>query len=132
MKNVTKMTLLFAFICTISLVSCSSDDDTNATQNTDLVGVWQRSDAGETNEDGETHDYKFYIDADYSGYRTYGISYADGTAISGVSFFTWSTNGNMITVDFEGIDADFTSTYTLTSEGQLLLSDLTDLPFNEM
>lgn len=129
MKN---FRLILLFISLVSILSCSDDNDIN--QNPELIGIWQRSDFIENPDFSifcKNNDYKLYIYSDDISYRTHGITYSDGSAISVAQSFEWSTKDNQLTLDFLDGDAIYT-TYYFNSDGQLILSELTDLPFNKL
>jgi len=120
MKYLKVLKAVFLFSVLITLFSCK-DDDKNVNQATDLVGEWQRSDV--TIE----FEYQLIFYANYSGIKTERIGDPNGQAISSAIGFNWSTNEEILDLDFDGEIT--TTSYFINAEGQLFLSDLTDLYF---
>ena len=120
MKYLKVLKAVFLFSVLITLLSCK-DDDKNINQATDLIGEWQRSDV--TIE----FEYQLIFYANYSGIKTERIGDPNGQAISSAIGFNWSTNEEILDLDFDGEIT--TTSYFINAEGQLFLSDLTDLYF---
>ncbi len=138
MKNLKPRIILFITIACI-LSSCKDDvSNNNASQNSDenseLVGVWQRSDFikdPDFSNYNENNDYKLHFNTDNSSSLTHGIFYSDGKAISTANTFEWSTENNQLSIKFS--DEEVINTpYSINEEGQLLLNGLTNLPFNKI
>tara|TARA_R110000787_G_scaffold41071_13_gene101608 strand:+ start:5127 stop:5501 length:375 start_codon:yes stop_codon:yes gene_type:complete len=120
MKYLKVLKAVFLFSVLITLFSCK-DDDKNINQATDLVGEWQRSDV--TIE----FEYQLIFYANYSGVKTERIENSNGQGISSAVMFHWSTYEDILDLDFDG---EITNTsYFINAEGQLFLSDLTNLYF---
>ena len=131
MKNLSKLSIILCFSCICLFASCSSDDN-DADQTADLVGVWQRSDFGETNAEGEMHDYRLYFMSTGKSYGTHGISYTDGTAISASFGFDTSISNDQLTLIFDATSEVITTPISFNTDGQLILTGITNLPFNEI
>jgi hypothetical protein len=132
MKKLKKLTLILSLIFIASILSCS-DEDNEIIKNPDLVGVWQRSDFIENpdfNGYRENNDYRLFLKSDDSSYLTHAISYDDGTAISFALGLEWSTQDNQLTLIIDGEETN--THYSFNSDGQLILSKLTNFPFNKL
>ena len=122
MKNLRIPKLIFYILFMTAILSCSKDDEIN--QTSELVGVWQRSDVSENFEN------KFVFQSDNSGYRTWFEGNMPETAISALMTLKWSAIDNHLTIMVG--DEEINTTYSINSNGQLILSNLTDLPFNKI
>lgn len=111
--------LLIVF--TIILSSCDSDDNDINTH--ELIGVWLRSDAS------EEEIYKLYFGADNNGIWSSITNNPDGTVIGAAEIFTWNIDSTKNLVIEE---MDLNTPYYINTKGQLILSNLTDLPFNKI
>ena len=119
-----KATILFLAITT--LLSCNNDEKNNNTASAkELLGVWQRSDFS------EEYDYKLYFNTESNGYSTEFIAQPDGTAISNLRPFSWSSSENTLTLDYEDGATESTS-FSINASGQLLASGLGNVPFNKL
>lgn len=105
--------LLFAFVL-ISFASCSSDSDDMAIS--DLVGTWAASES----DAGISIDVTATFKADYSGSIVYVITF-DGASETQTESFTWSTDGNQLTLTIGG-EAE-TATYSISGD-KLTISDV--------
>ncbi|HPE84014.1 MAG: hypothetical protein KDC94_07780 [Aequorivita sp.] len=122
--RVTKATFLFLAITT--LLSCNNDKKNSNTDSAkNLIGVWQGSDFS------EIYDYKLYFNTESEGYSTEYIAQPDGTAISNLRPFSWSTNETILSLDYED-GASETTPFTINRDGQLVASGLSDFPFNKL
>ncbi|WP_417786572.1 hypothetical protein, partial [Tenacibaculum sp.] len=111
-----KATILFLAITT--LLSCNNDEKNNNAESTkSLLGVWQRSDFS------EEYDYKLYFNTEGNGYSTEYIAQPDGTAISNLRPFSWSSSETTLTLDYEDGATESTS-FSINASGQLLASGL--------
>ncbi|MAO47315.1 MAG: hypothetical protein CL527_01055 [Aequorivita sp.] len=121
---ITKVTFLFIAIST--LLSCNNEEKNNNTiPETQLLGVWQRSDFS------AEYDYKLYFNTEGNGYSTEYIVQPDGNAISNLRPFSWSTGETTLTLDYEDGASD-TSAFSINAAGQLLVPGLSNLPFNKL
>ncbi|WP_410004618.1 lipocalin family protein [Aequorivita nionensis] len=119
-----KTTILFLAITT--LLSCNNDEkNSNTDQAKNLIGVWQRSDFS------EEYDYKLYFNTEGNGYSTEYIAQPDGTAISNLRPFSWSSSENTLTLDYDDGATDATP-FSINAAGQLLASGLGNVPFNKL
>ena len=119
-----KATVLFLAITT--LLSCNNDEkNSNTDQAKNLIGVWQRSDFS------EEYDYKLYFNTESNGYSTEFIAQPDGTAISNLRPFSWSSSETTLTLDYEDGATESTS-FSINASGQLLASGLGNVPFNKL
>ncbi|MCB0468150.1 MAG: hypothetical protein KDC64_08075 [Aequorivita sp.] len=122
--RVTKATFLFLAITT--LLSCNNDKKNSNTDSAkNLIGIWQRSDFS------AEYDYKLYFNTEGNGYSTEYIAQPDGTAISNLRPFSWSTNETILSLDYED-GASETTPFTINRDGQLVASGLSDFPFNKL
>ena len=115
--------MIFYFILIATILSCNSDDDEN-NQTNGLVGVWQRSDVSDIFEN------KFIFNSDNSGYRTWFEGNSPTSAISNAETFNWSTNDNQLTLII--LNEKINTPFSFNSEGQLILSTFSDIPFNKL
>ena len=119
-----KATVLFLAITT--LLSCNNDEKNNNTASAkELLGVWQRSDFS------SEYDYKLYFNTESNGYSTEYIAQPDGTAISNLRPFSWSTNETILSLDYDDGATDATP-FTINAAGQLVASGISNLPFNKL
>ena len=119
-----KATVLFLAITT--LLSCNNDEKNNNAESTkSILGVWQRSDFS------AEYDYKLYFNTEGNGYSTEYIAQPDGTAISNLRPFSWSSSENTLTLDYEDGATESTS-FSINASGQLLASGLGNVPFNKL
>lgn len=122
--RVTKATFLFLAITT--LLSCNNDKkNSNTDPAKNLIGIWQGSDFS------EIYDYKLYFNTESEGYSTEYIAQPDGTAISNLRPFSWSTNETILSLDYED-GASETTPFTINRDGQLVALGLSDFPFNKL
>lgn len=119
-----KATVLFLAITT--LLSCNNDEKNNNAESTkSILGVWQRSDFS------AEYDYKLYFNTEGNGYSTEYIAQPDGTAISNLRPFSWSSSQTTLTLDYDDGATDATP-FTINAAGQLLASGLGNVPFNKL
>lgn len=115
-RLITKLSLV-ALLAIFS--SCSKDD---IIQNNDLIGVWERTDV----EDNRDQVMKLVFASDFTGLSINRVSDNSGEIISSVSNFNWNIKDKNITVSTEDVSE---MTYTINSEGHLVLSSFQDAPF---
>ncbi len=126
MKLYSLPKVTFLFIAMSVLLSCNNDEkNNNTTPATELLGVWQRSDFS------EEYDYKLYFNTEGNGYSTEFIAQPDGTAISNLRPFSWSSSETTLTLDYDDGATDATP-FTINAAGQLLASGLGNVPFNKL
>ena len=113
---------LFLFLVIAIFFSCKNDDSGNGNP---LIGVWQRSDVSERT------DFKLYFNPENKGYSTDYLTNEDSTAISSLREFIWETSENRLTLNYA--DGDTTTTpYSINTNGQLIVTDISDFPFNKL
>lgn len=110
MKKV-KFLLIFIMIAMVS-VSCKKDDDDDVNP---IVGTWEFTETL----DGETISLEVTFKENLSGILLTEVIY-DGQTFPESDNFTWSTNGNKLTIVMNG-ETD-TSTYSI-SGNKLTISD---------
>jgi len=90
-------TLLFALVL-VSFASCSSDDDNMGDDgNSALIGTWAMAESGGGIEISVTATFN----TNSSGTIVSVITF-DGTPETDTQSFTWSTDGNKLTLTFDG------------------------------
>ena len=117
-SKITKV--IFLLLVIVFTVSCKNDNK-NLNLNNALIGEWQRSDF---NEDFE---YKLIFNSDNTGHKTNFVRDLEMNATSSLQTFDWITNENILNLNYDGEIE--TTNFSINPEGQLLLSDLTDLYF---
>jgi hypothetical protein len=126
MKLYSLPKVTFLFIAISVLLSCNNEEKNNNTiPETQLLGVWQRSDFS------EEYDYKLYFNTEGNGYSTEFIAQPDGTAISNLRPFSWSSSETTLTLNYDDGATDATP-FTINAAGQLLASGISNLPFNKL
>ncbi len=118
--------ITFLFFAIITLLSCNNDEknsDTEPAKN--LLGVWQRSDFS------EMYDYRLHFNTEGNGYSTEYMANPDSTAISNVRPFIWSISENTLTLNYDDGGSE-TSSFSINTDGQLLLPGLSSFPFNKL
>lgn len=109
------------FFVLVSFLSCKEEEDIVVDLTADLIGEWQRSDA--TNE----FEYKLTFESNNIGFRIQREVDPNGNVTSSALGYEWSTNERVLTLDYgEEIE---TTTFSINGNGELLLSDITDLVF---
>lgn len=123
MKNLKPHKIFLLIFILITVNSCK-EDDKNVNQNNDLIGAWQRSDFN------EEFEYKLIFYTDNTGLKTQREGDINGQGISSAVMFNWSINGAILNLDFDG---EITTTpFFINTNGQLFLSDLTELYFTKL
>ena len=126
MKPYKSLKATVLFVAIITLLSCNNDEkNSNTDQAKNLIGVWQRSDFS------EEYDYKLYFNTEGNGYSTEYIAQPDGTAISNLRPFSWSSSETTLTLDYDDGATDATP-FTINAAGQLVASGLGNVPFNKL
>ncbi|SRX53961.1 lipocalin family protein [Aequorivita sp. CIP111184] len=124
--RIPKAIFLFLALTTLLFLSCNNDEkNSNSEPAKNLIGVWQGSDLS------EMYDYKLYFNTENKGYSTEYIANPDSTAISNLRPFIWNINENTLTLDYED-GATNTTPFSINADGQLLVSGLSDFPFNKI
>ncbi|MBT0608237.1 hypothetical protein [Aequorivita echinoideorum] len=118
-------TIILLFFAVTTLLSCKNDENNTETATTNLRGEWLRSDAS------ENYGYTLFFNAENKGYSTEYIKNPDGTAISGLREYIWNTEGNILTLTYTAGGSE-TSPFTINSEGQLIVTGISELPFNKV
>ncbi|MBG43462.1 MAG: hypothetical protein CL530_05780, partial [Aequorivita sp.] len=77
------------------------------------------------------YDYKLHFNTEGNGYSTEYIAQPDGTAISNLRPFSWSTNESILSLDYDD-GASETTPFTINRDGQLVASGISNLPFNKL
>ena len=119
MKNTN---LLIGILIGIIILSCSSDDDNSQTTENELIGVWVRIDSNDTFEE------RFTFSSNGSG----NVYFLDGTE-ENTTQFNWTTENNILTLTNDEPTpnpGNFTTTYSVNSDGQLILFNDETLPYN--
>jgi len=112
MKSV-KYLFVMVFAVVLS-VSCSSDDDSSSSNSSNLVGSWETSNMQE----GIEYNITITFNANNSG-TTIMTSTFDGITKTESDAFTWSTDGNKLTINSDvGIYSISGNKLTMNSEGE--------------
>ena len=120
MKSLSTYKFIPYFIFITAFIACANDTTQN--DETALIGVWQRSDVS------ESFDYQLVFLEKNLGYKTESEGTSD-LAISSAITFNWSIKNKQLLLT---LPDTITTSYTFNSNGQLLLNDLTSLPFNKL
>lgn len=104
-------------------VSCSSDDDSSS-NSSDLVGIWETSDMQESIE----YSITVTFNVNNSG-NILMVSSLDGFTKTESNDFTWSTDGNKLTINSDG-EADV-STYSISGNKLTINSEGEELVFTK-
>lgn len=118
MKNIKVLLILLVVPTTIS---CDKDE---VNFSNILIGEWQRDDAA------EDFDYRLTFNSDFSGIKVVTEGTMETEVTSSLIQFDWSLKNETLTI--EELDAAFETTFMLNSEGQLLLPEYSNLPFNKV
>lgn len=117
----TKFLKIFLLLTILVTVFSCKEDDKNENQASDLIGEWQRSDFS------DEFEYKLTFYAEHTGIKTEREGDINGQGISSAVMFNWTTNGDILSLDFDG---EITTTpFFINPNGQLYLSDLTEFYF---
>tara|TARA_R100000935_G_scaffold13495_3_gene27080 strand:- start:1141 stop:1518 length:378 start_codon:yes stop_codon:yes gene_type:complete len=96
MKNI-KYVLVLVF-ATIQAISCNSDDDSNSDVNDSaLLGTWELTETFE----GEELVVRVTFNANKTGISIYEYTF-EGDTETETDNFTWSTNGNKLSITSSG------------------------------
>lgn len=123
MNNIKVYKTVLLFFILLSVLSCKTEDDSVALSD-NLIGEWQRSDV--TTE----FEYKLVFDTENTGYRAVREGDLSGQSTSTALGFEWNTEENTLIIDY-GDDVVRTS-FSINENGELLLTDLTDLVFTKL
>jgi uncharacterized membrane protein len=126
MKPLKMRKAIFLFLAITTLLSCKNDDQGNVkNEEKNLIGVWQRSDVT------QMKDYKLYFNTESAGYSTEFLANEDSTAISALREFMWNTNQNILTINYSD-GAIETTPFSINANGQLIVTDISQFPFNKL
>lgn len=115
MKHI-KYLLVFVFAATLSL-SCNNDDDNSSNPNDSaLVGTWGATES----EEGMEFSVRVTFNANGIGTLVSEATF-EGETFTDTDSFTWSTNGNKLTINISG-EASETGTYAI-SGNRLTITD---------
>lgn len=104
-----KFTFIFlAVFASLSLISCSSDDDNPGSNDGNLLGKWNLSQAGFIvngtenlmDYEHECSEKKDYIEFKSNGTLTVATHFSDCVEMTDIA--TWTRTGNTLTVNYEG------------------------------
>jgi len=115
--------LLFAFVL-ISLASCSSDDDKVGVS--DLVGTWTSTRTATELGFVWSFDITATFKTDYSG-TIVSVITVDGASETETESFTWSTDGDQLTLDLSGVAE--TATYSISGDELTITDEDGDIVF---
>jgi len=125
MKHSKVFKPIFFLLVLFLVLSCKSDDDTlDQTTDLELIGAWQRSDFS------EDFEYVIIFNTDNTGFTTQLEGNSGSGQISTARSFDWITIDTILNINYD--DEAITTNYSINAQGQLLLSDLTDLNFNRI
>lgn len=117
-----KIKISIFFLIIITAISCSNDNSINL--NNQIIGEWQRSDFS------NDFEYKLIFNSDESGFKTVRTGTMETTITSSIVTFNWNIDDNKITIiESEEI---IKTPISFNSEGQLILKDYSDFPFNRI
>ena len=116
MKTLKKLKKIIPFLIIISMISCNTDSK--------LIGVWQRNDFS------ENFEYKLHLNSNYTGMTTSADYFDDGKVLSSAEFVQWTMDNEQLSLVIGG--EKITTPYSFNSDGQLILTGLTDIPFNKL
>lgn len=116
MKILKRLKIIIPFLVLILMISCE--------KNSKLVGVWIRNDAS------ENFEYKLHLNSNQTGMTTSADYFDDGKALSSAEFVEWMADNEQLNLVIGG--EKITTSYSFNSDGQLLLNDLSDIPFNKL
>ena len=116
MKTLRKLKKIILFFIIVSMISCNTDYE--------LIGVWQRNDFS------ENFEYKLHLNSNHTGMTTSADYFDDGKALSSAEFVQWTMDNKQLNLIIGG--EKITTPYSFNSDGQLILTGLTDIPFNKL
>ena len=116
-----KIKVLLLLLIVPTTFSCDKD---NVSFSSILVGEWQRDD---TTED---FDFRLLFNSDFTGVKIVTEGTMETEIISSLIQFNWSLK--MKTLIIEELDTTFETTYIFNSEGQLILNEYSNVPFNKV
>ncbi|HEX9827533.1 MAG TPA: hypothetical protein VGA80_13120 [Flavobacteriaceae bacterium] len=115
MKKNLKLLSILLFISFFS--SCSKDE---INQNSELLGVWERSDHSANS----TNTYRLVFGPNNTGLRIHSNVFDSGEVISVATSFDWNLNDNKVRLSENDIFEDI---YLINSDGKQVLSTEDDL-----
>ena len=119
MNKLNLLKIGFYFILITSMLSCN-DERLDVFQEDELVGEWLLNDP--TNNCEQT----LIFDQNNTGIEIVGCEYSDDTFVSSAESFVWSTDKDIITIDFYGDKTK--SSFSFDEEGHLFLPGMTNNP----
>ncbi|WP_452224787.1 hypothetical protein [Lacinutrix chionoecetis] len=117
MKKVIK--IIFLALFTVAQLSCNNNDKgENA-----LVGEWLRSDVN------DSFKYKLTFNTNNEVLKTTWVKLEKDQELSSATSYNWEISADSLTIFKFEEHQDVITEYHFTSDGNLILSDLTDLEF---
>ena len=118
--NKLKCVLLLLIVPTI--VSCNKHDEVDPIN--ELIGEWVRTDFSD--------DFEFTLNfyANNSGLKVVRTGNMNTQVVSSATQFDWSFENN--TLKISEMDEVISTSYSINAEGQLILPNYSDLPFNRV
>lgn len=120
MKTLKPHKVIFLLFVLLSVLSCKTEDDKTPLSD-NLIGEWQRSDV--TTE----FEYKLVFDTENMGYSAVREGDLAGQSTSTALGFEWNTEDTTLIMDYG--DEVVRTSFSINENGELLLSDLTNLVF---
>lgn len=124
MKTLKVHKAVIVLLVLVSFLSCKEEEDTAVDITTNLLGEWQRSDV--TTE----FEYKLVFDTENMGYRTVREGDLTGQSTSTALGFEWNTEDSTLIMEYD--NETVRTSFSINADGQLLLSDVTDLYFTKL
>lgn len=116
----TNFNRLLLVLFSVSVWSCSNDDDTVTKNPNILIGEWLRSDYD------STFEHRIHFEDNNFGYTADKHITTEGITSTAISF-NWSVTDNQITIIFDNFT--ITSEFSFTEEGNLMINELSTLEF---
>ncbi|GHC47160.1 hypothetical protein [Ulvibacter litoralis] len=120
MKTLKPHKVIFLLFVLLSVLSCKTEDDKTPLSD-NLIGEWQRSDV--TTE----FEYKLVFDTENMGYSAVREGDLAGQSTSTALGFEWNTEDTTLIMDYG--DEVVRTSFSINENGELLLSDITNLVF---
>lgn len=111
---------LLLVLFSISVWSCSNDDDTVTKQPNVLIGEWLRSDFD------STFEHRIHFEENDFGYTADKHITTEGITSTAISF-NWSVSNNELTIVFDS--HTIISNFSFTEDGHLIIDELSTLEF---
>lgn len=116
MKTLKKLKKIIPFLIIVIMISCNKDSK--------LIGVWQRNDFN------ENFEYKLHLNSNHTGMTTSADYLNDEKVLSSAEFLQWNMDNQQLHLIIGG--EKIITPYSFNTEGQLILTGLTDIPFNKL